>query len=228
MNDVDKLLENLDLLSYPDTMTKVRQRVSGVAFFPVGNGSIPSEPSISGKKYMILGQDFDTVDNYEKVLEQGEESLSGNPTWSNLLKLLEEAAILKEDCFFTNAIPALRSTGLSYGKSPAFKDPEFIEACRKFFLLQIKMQQPKAVFVLGKEVAKFLSFEIAEWKIIASFNAVDSANLQVLPKTLSNGIKSTFVLLTHPSFRGSNVHRRTYEVANGHEAEVKMIQKAVG
>jgi hypothetical protein len=86
------------------------------------------------------------------------------------------------------------------------------------------------IFVLGKEVAKFLSAtsnNLACWKSFKDFKTIDGNGNQIIDAIFKNGVKSKLVLLTHPSFRTSNVHRRTYLNYEGHEAEVKMTQAAI-
>ena len=131
--------------------------ITGVAFFPGGKGTFNNENIISDKKIMILGQDFDCKDNFEVSKNNGKEDIRKNPTWRNLLILLGEAGISNNDCFFTNAILGVRKGNKGTGKSPAFKSPEFIAGCQQFFLHQIEVQKPEAIFVLGKFTAKFLA-----------------------------------------------------------------------
>jgi uracil-DNA glycosylase len=113
------------------------------------------------------------------------------------------------------------------GKSPAFKDTNFIEDCQKFFLYQIEIQKPKAILVLGKFTAQFLaktSEQLACWSTIKNFSELDKTNNQVkIGTTFKNNIKSNLVLLTHPSFRPVNISRRAFAQLTGHDAEMEML-----
>ncbi len=176
---------------------------------------------------MILGQDFDTLQAFAKVKNEGREDIHKNATWRNLLAFLKECNIAPDDCFFTNAIMGARMEGSNSGRSPAFKDKAFIDACRAFFLLQLEAQKPKIILVLGKEPARFLaplSDGLSAWNKLPNFARIDAANEQIKKSvTFKNGITTHLVLLTHPSFRTSNVHRRRFGAEEGHQAEVGMV-----
>jgi len=117
------------------------------------------------------------------------------------------------------------------GKSPAFKDDNFITECQVFFLSQLEMQKPKVIFVLGKETAQFLSelsVDLNGWKRISTFKDVDGRNQQViLNAVFENGISTNLVLLTHPSFRHLNLKNRSYKGLIGNEAEMKLAEIAL-
>ncbi|HWZ02391.1 MAG TPA: uracil-DNA glycosylase family protein [Mucilaginibacter sp.] len=227
MTEIQSLFEELDKLSYPNTMSLVKGEIKGRAFFPGGKGTFDNEEIVSDKEIMILGQDFDCEDNFKVSRDNGKEDIKKNPTWRNLLCLLEEVNISSINCFFTNAILGVRIGNKGTGKSPAFRDLNFIKDCQDFFLQQIQLQKPKAIFVLGKFTAKFLSNmskDLNCWNQIKNFETLDKNKNQVKTKVLfKNGIETNLVLLTHPSFRPSNVSRREYNGKSGHEAEINMI-----
>ena len=106
---------------------------------------------------MILGQDFDCETNYKKSLGPGSESITKDPTWRNLVAFLDELNAFPNICFFTNAILSVRKGNKGTGKSPAFKDKDFIKQCQEFFLYQLEIQKPLTIFALGKYVGEFLS-----------------------------------------------------------------------
>ncbi|HEY6082996.1 MAG TPA: hypothetical protein VIU45_06025 [Chitinophagaceae bacterium] len=57
MNEIESLFSIVDKYNYPrDTMVKIPSRISGVAFFPGGKGTIDNSNSISDKEIMVLGQ----------------------------------------------------------------------------------------------------------------------------------------------------------------------------
>jgi hypothetical protein len=228
MTDIDTLFQQVDTFPYADTMKPVKNEIPGRAFFPVGNGTFNiNDKTISDKDVMILGQDFDCDTNFCKVVQAGQEDIKKNPTWRNLLSFLESVDTAPDNCFFTNAILGVRKGDIGTGKSPAFKDKSFIQNCQKFLLFQLEIQKPKAIFVLGKYVAQFLastSQDLNFWNRIPNFAAVDKERRQIISATFDNGIKSNLVLLTHPSYRPVNVHRRTYLQYFGHDAEIEMTK----
>ncbi|MFP5042913.1 uracil-DNA glycosylase family protein [Parasediminibacterium sp. JCM 36343] len=227
MTDTANLFDKLKDIKYPKTMIGIQGELSGRAFFPGGRGTFDNEETIADKKIMILGQDFDCEANYAKTLKIGHEDIVKSSTWRNLLSFLKDADIKHNQCFYTNAILGIRVGNKGTGKSPAFRDDGFIKECQKFFLYQVELQKPKTILVLGKHVAEFIapiSVDLGCWKRIENYNTLDQSGMQIVKNaTFDNGIKSTLVLLTHPSFRTSNIHRRKYLDYSGHDAEVKMV-----
>ena len=228
MNEVELLFSEIDKFPYPATMKMVKGEIPNRAFFPGGKGTFGNGNIISDKDIMILGQDFDCEDNFEVSKKNGKEDIKKNPTWRNLLAILSEVNISPDNCFFTNAIMGVRRGDKGTGKSPAFRNPEFIHACQDFFLEQIELQKPKAIFVLGKFTAIFLA-DLSErlncWKKIQNFETLDKNKYQVITNVVfGNDVKTNLVLLTHPSYRHANVWRRKYDGKSGPEAEINMIQ----
>ena len=210
-------------------MKKVKCEIRGIAFFPGGKGTFDNVDSFSNKSIMVLGQDFDCEKSYKISFENGKEDIEKNPTWRNLLKFLKEVHIEPNDCFFTNAIMGIRKGDIGIGKSPAFEDKIFIKECREFFLSQLEIQKPKAIFVLGKYVAEFLSPTskyLVCWTEIKDFKTIDEKNIQIKKDVVfDNGIKTNLVLLTHPSYRPVNIHRRSFKKYTGHDAEIMMVKE---
>ncbi|MFZ4799973.1 MAG: uracil-DNA glycosylase family protein [Bacteroidia bacterium] len=231
MKNLNELFEQIDRINYPMTMKKINGEIQGLAFFPGGKGTFNNDDNISNKSVMVLGQDFDCEKNYIKTLKNGKEDIVKNPTWRNLLNLLKEVEILPENCFFTNSIMGIRKGEISTGKSPAFKDEKFIEECQKILLNQIELQKPKVIFILGKHVAEFIapiSKNLNDWSKLKNYKTIDDGNLQIKKSVVfSNGIKSNLVILTHPSFRPQNIHRRTFENSTGNMAEILMIKSII-
>lgn len=228
MNDIKNLFLHSSTLSYPQDMIEVNGSLKGNAFFPGGTGLLGGEISLAGKPVMVLGQDFDCAANYAVSLENGRENIEQNATWRNLLALLKLTDINPNNCFFTNAIMGIRKGNKGTGKSPAFKDKAFIKQCQELFLYQLEAQKPKVILVLGKHVAEFLAptaAQLNDWQRIKNFSEVDKAGSQVKSNIIfNNGLVANVVLLTHPSFRPVNVHRRSFQGIKGCSAEVKMIQ----
>ncbi len=157
MNEkINKLFEKAVQLQYDSAcgMEKVT-KMKGPGFFPGCTGIHNSESAFQVKFVMVVGQDFDTKINYDKVGENGE--VDSNITWTNLKKLLDDINIRKDNCFFTNTYMGLRKNGKNTGASPAKKSPGFIKQCQDFFLEQLRVINPKLVLILGKEPAKFIT-----------------------------------------------------------------------
>ena len=229
MTEIDILLTQARNLAYPASMMPALQMIKGRAFFPGGSGVLDNSMTVSDKPIMVLGQDFDTATHYEKSLLDEKEC---NPTWTNLLNLLKQAGINQHQCFFTNAIMGVRATGKNTSKSPAFKAPDFLQACRQFFLDQLRVQQPKLVLVLGKMPAEFLATmaeDLRPWKKLQTITDIDNADQQLVRDvTFTNNIKTTLALLTHPSFRHLNIHKRRYKTDfTGAEAELETLKEAL-
>ena len=248
MTDYQQLFEELQTINYPKTdkveMLSIpykdnegKHRVLDFGFFPAGRGTFDNDENISGKRIMILGQDFDCDNNYYDTDIALTENPNGNATWRNLLSFLKEVS--KEDihknCFYTNAIMGVRKGEIGTGKSPAFKDENFIKQCQKLFLKQLDIQKPKAIFVLGKYVAEFLeplekegNTNLANWKSINNFAEVDIDDYWKIGVTFRNGIETNLVILVHPSLRHANLrHRRLekFKGTNSEDVEVLMVKK---
>ncbi len=204
-------------------------RLKELLFFPGGKGTFNSRGIISDKPYMIIGQDFDSKENYKLSVMRGEENIYKIPTWRHLLKLLCASEIDRDLCFFTNAFLGARVKGKNIGKSPGFKDSNFVTACQNFFLEQLNIQKPKVIFVLGLKPAIFLSDtsdQLQCWKHITTFSKLDESNKQIIKKVkFKNGIVSDVLVLTHPCMRKGNVKSRKYKQYHGEEAEIQMIKK---
>ena len=67
------------------------------AFFPGGRGLFDQDDSISNRKIMVLGQDFDCEANFHKSIQQEEGDITKNPTWRNIFKLFDDVRINKLD-----------------------------------------------------------------------------------------------------------------------------------
>lgn len=121
-------------------------------FFPGCTGTINSRPDISGLRFMVVGQDFDTAANHQ-LIDPSKGEIDNNTTWRNLRKLLSELGIKETDCFFTNAYMGLQpdhnnEKTKNTGPSPAAKKgaEPFAKDCQAFFKTQLAIIQPEVVF----------------------------------------------------------------------------------
>jgi hypothetical protein len=228
--DIQKLFDELKKFNkYPVSMSKIFGDIKGVAFFPGGKGIYYSE-SLSDKKIMVLGHNFDTEKNYLKYVDEGSEDVKKNSTWRNILEFLPKCNISPMDCFFTNAFLGAKRDGKSVGKLSASSDKKFKEYCLNFFLREIEIQKPKLILVLGLEAAHFLAplnEKLNDWGN-ADFKSIDENDLQVIKSVkFPNGVTSNLVVLTHPSMRQISITRRTYKKFSGDQAEVEMVKEAL-
>ncbi|GAC1300823.1 MAG: hypothetical protein NVSMB24_02340 [Mucilaginibacter sp.] len=153
---IKKLFEKAIQLQYdPDCGMEKVEKMKGPGFFPGCTGVHDNNSASADKFIMVVGQDFDTKINYDKLEEKGE--VECNTTWRNLKKLLKDINIDKDKCFFTNTYMGVRKNGKNTGPSPAKKSPWFVEQCQYFFQQQLTIINPKLVLILGREPAKFVA-----------------------------------------------------------------------
>lgn len=233
MTDYQKLFEELKQLQYPDTMIPIPigDNILTHGFFPGGKGTFNNDETISDKNIMILGQDFDCEKNY-KAIKNNQEDIDKNFTWKNLLSFLEKVGTKSDECFYTNAIMGIRKGNIGTGKSPAFMDGNFINQCQVLFLKQLEIQKPKAIFVLGKNVAEFLASlekdgfdKLINWKRIKNFAEIDEAEAYLKTEVIFiNDIVTNLVILVHPSLRHANLRHRRLVNYSGNDVEVEMVK----
>lgn len=241
MHVVNQLFGSIhEVEPYPPGVIAVPSRIPGTAFFPGGAGlwgmqSGDPMPPMPVNGVMVLGHDFHSEDGFRTSLAQGTEvpatPSSGQripPTWTNLHRLLSEAGIPMERCFFTNAYMGLRKGSGTTGRFPGSRDSGFVDRCRHFLLRQIAAQHPATILTLGAWVPAFiapLSSALARWTNLATMNAVDTAGPVILGAEFgSSGATCTVIALTHPSLRGPNVGRRQHDGVTGHAAELAMLR----
>lgn len=231
MNEIEILRHKIEGIKFPKSLVKkTNGEIEGLGFFPGANGLMGPSLNISDRKYMILGQDQDTIEGFELSIKKRHETYS--KTWSNLTSLFNEVPISIEDCFFTNCILGVRVNSKSNtGKSPAVLNSKFLKRCLDFLRFQIDLQKPNAIICLGLNPIRMLSYLSnnlqLKFLMIDSFTEMDSNNLSVIPNTKFNRIKSystTILVLTHPSYRTLNVKNRSYQGLKGHTAEIAMLR----
>jgi len=231
--------------SYPNGIKPVPDsRIEETAFFPGGDG-LYKHKNFEKSKIMILGQDFDNEENFKKAKNHRSEITmpKGNPTWTNLKKILEtENKISMQKCFFTNAIMGLRTGDTkNTGRSKAFlkieKNEKFLSDCRKFFIEQLKFQRPKLIIGLGAHIPKFLLATSDNLKGLSGITSLskigksdkieDRIEENLFKDVVFDGItgyKTNVIFITHPSLYYSNVGKRH---ERGKEFENELIAKAV-
>jgi hypothetical protein len=135
----------------------------GMSFFPSDLGLYDSErESIST---IVLGSDWGNEQSFfSDYLKRTEHK--NNQTVKGTDKMLEEAGFDKDDCFYSNAWPVMRSgNSPEQNHHPMRDDLAFTEAYRRYLRLTIAELKPKLVVALGLPVAWFLGpFFGDDWK----------------------------------------------------------------
>lgn len=142
---------------YPPGVVEVRAPIPGTAFFPGGLGLWTGVSEIPTGQIMIVGQDFNSKAAYDRAFAAGGE-VTTSPTWRNLLRILQDAGISPDRCFFTNVYMGLRDGGNETGRFAGAKDKDFVRRCLTFFDRQLEVVQPKLILALGKEPLRMLKF----------------------------------------------------------------------
>lgn len=123
----EALFSKINLLEpYPNSIAEVERMLSITAFYPGGRGLWLEKQSEKWPEIMVLGQDFATVKDFERM-KKGNQTDLECPTWRNLLSFFEDVKIDPCNCFFTNAFMGLRKEGPITGKFPGFKSKEFTQ-----------------------------------------------------------------------------------------------------
>ncbi|PLS79573.1 MAG: hypothetical protein CYG59_12535 [Chloroflexi bacterium] len=238
MHPVEFLVSALTKVApYPKGVVPVPKQIAGTAFFPGGSGLWQPNgsdvlPHFPVGKVMVLGHDFHSEIGYHQSLAKCGENLKG-PTWRNLLKLLREADIEPEQCFFTNAYMGLRAGSNTTGKFPGAYDADFVERCRSFLAEQIAVQQPRLILTLGNYVPSILaslSTDLGQWRKNHSLIQLDALGVPIVTDVRFHedyNWRTAVVALTHPSLRPANIGRRHYRELRGNEAEVAMVREAI-
>lgn len=234
MSEIKALRLEVEKLGYPQgIISKVNGEINGPGFFPGAYGMLTQSDRISDKSIMVLGQDQDNTEGFQKSLRLNRETYS--KTWTNLLQLFNEVQIDLAQCFFTNCLMGIRQNATTNtGISPGYKDPEFRRSCLKFLCYQISLQRPKVILCLGQMSIKMLcqvSSQLAQAMdgldtIIKIDEANKAVNFAVSFDSIP-GFTTNVVLLVHPSYRPSNIGRRHYKQWLGHEAEKAILFEVI-
>jgi hypothetical protein len=107
-----KMDELVPAAIFPAQVLRVpAEKIAGTAFFPGGSGLYrkdrdPATIRFSVGGVMILGHNFDSEFGFQESVRRGKEKLTRG-TWGPLLRLLKEAHVPVDRCFFTNAYMGL-------------------------------------------------------------------------------------------------------------------------
>ena len=224
------------VVPYPPGVEAVPEQILGTSFFPGGTGLWFGDSNVIPKMpihgVMVLGHDFHSVDGYKWARQHVVENLN-NPTWRNVRALLALAEIPLQQCFFTNVYMGLRQGEATTGRFPGAASPAFVQRCRDFFLMQIRLQQPALVLALGSHVPPFLATlapQLSSWASPGGFRQrdADRTSLQANVQFVDECQPCVVASVLHPSLRPSNVRRRSWQGLVGNEAEVALVKEARG
>jgi hypothetical protein len=220
---------------YPKGVLAVPEPIAGTSFFPGGFGLWHPEgghplPAMPVGGVMVLGHDFHSEEGYKASLARGCER-DTQPTWRNLLTLLERVEIPPARCFFTNVFMGLRAGSGTTGPFPGRHDTEFVDRCRRFLAEQLDVQRPALILTLGTVAPRMLahlSSDLGDWRAPGSLKALDAAGpvRRHVRFAEAGGLVASVVALTHPCFRHASVQHRSYGEYQGDEAEVAMLRDA--
>ena len=221
---------------YPTgVVVPVRRPIVGTAFFPGGyglwnpTGALPLPPfPVNG--VMVPGHDFHSETGYEASVARGHES-STQPTWRNLLPVLQRAGISPAECFFTNVFMGLRAGRATTGEFPGARNAIFVAHCKDFLMSQISVQRPSLIITLGTKAPQMLgalSDQLHAWSVGRGLKHLDQAgpvHVDVRFKSIPQ-FSTIAVALTHSSQRGASVRHRQYKGLAGATAEDLMLSDA--
>lgn len=231
---------------YPKGVAPMPRYLGGPGFFPGGTGltdaavegPLPPWP-LSG--VMIVAHNFDCEAGYARALNMPPlaHARDISVTRRTLDRLLTEAGIPLEQCFYTNAYVGLKEGDNSVGVFPGSHNEDFVRRCQDFLLAQVQLQQPQLMLSLGGDVLRFL----ARWESVhglyrAWAGARTTRNLDVRGTALVPDIHfphvphpTTVVALTHPAIWASNVRWRCYSSGDttyeGAAAEKALLRDGV-
>jgi uracil-DNA glycosylase len=205
--EIEKLFKKASQLNYDNSCGMVKvDEMQGAGFFPGCYGTSDTKSNSNNKFVMVLGQDFDTYANYQRLTKKGE--VDSNTTWRNLKILLKDIHIDENICFFTNVYMGLRKEGVkNTGPSPATKSKSFVGECSEFFKDQLTAIKPEIVFVLGKETAKFLAIvfpQLEDWERVDTLKSLYKNGRNTYYDLKFNSMDIMFLLVIHPSMSNTN------------------------
>jgi len=254
-------LFRLTRFEYPEsegvTAVPTHGRIGGSTFFPGGDGLYREdepEPPFPFGKIMVIGNDFDTLENFEEAPRDGEIQAG---TWVNLRHLLTEARVDPADAFYTNCYLGLRlDAKTNRGPAPGSRNEAYRGNCLRVMAEQIGYVKPRVILCL-KQPAKRLIADLAcklareqrtavepgtsaatppdvmagsdsldDWRRDLTFKEIDSGN-PVRRNVQFGGLQvDAIVALTHPCLPNADRCRGSFGNEKGAKAEVEMVREA--
>jgi hypothetical protein len=177
MTEHDQLKAALDLIRYPLGIVSCSEAlkrgkiiscpigycaIGGQSFFPGGRGHADQNLPFGGVMY--LGHYFDKISGFLRSVRQGyEENLTWRKIRAGVFKSLPEDRI-----WFTNYFMGVSEGERNIGeleRTSGFSDYE--ADCWNFLCLQVSLQKPKIIAILGKNVVRplgaFNRLDFPDW-----------------------------------------------------------------
>jgi len=226
---------------YPKGVVPMPRYIGGPSFFPGGagltnapvEGPLPPWP-LGG--VMIVAHNFDCEAGYTRAMRMPPSALARDTsvTRRTLDRLLTEAGIPLEQCFYTNAYVGLKEGDNSVGVFPGSRNADFVRQYHAFLLAQVQLQQPRLILSLGGDVLRFLAMWesvpdlFRAWAGARTTRDVDARGAALVPDVHFPHVShsTTVVALTHPAIWASNVRWRRYS-AGGNTYEGAGAEKAL-
>lgn len=204
----------------------------GPSFFPEGFGlSNPSEAAVQRPTIMAIGHNFGCEAYREQIKPAGRED--DKATWRNLDSLLRRAGSTPEEWFRTNWFVGLLPGDKQTGRFLRNPDAAYEQACRVLLVKQIKELRPKAVFLLGPEVASRayqIMPSLTPWRNAKKWSDIDSSSIGHSPRGVEvpeAKVRTNITALLHPSFGAANQGRRMKSMPLP-QTEVEIVRAALG
>lgn len=190
----------------------------GPAFFPEGLGlSHPIPPDDQRPTILAIGHNFGCAEYREKIGPAGRED--DKATWRNLDTLLLKAGADPEQCFRTNWFIGLLPGEKQVGRFLRNPDPAYEQACRQLLIKQIQFLHPKAIVLLGPEVAS-RAYQIMPalepWLGADKWIDIDRSSIGHTVQNIevpAAKLRTNVAALLHPSFGAANQSRRMKNMA---------------
>jgi Uracil DNA glycosylase superfamily len=185
----------------------------GPAFYPEGRGIGEScfregvTPTV-----MAIGHNFGCISYRKRIDPAGRED--DQATWRNLDALLFQAGCSPAQCFRTNWFIGLLPGDKQTGRFLLKAEPEYEDACRFLLLKQIDAIRPRAILLLGPEVASrayTLMPSLAPWRGAEKWADIDRSVIghsQRDVEIAGSDHRANIAALLHPSFGVANQGRR--------------------
>jgi hypothetical protein len=181
----------------------------GPAFFPEGRG-IDEEcvRNVITPTVVAIGHNFGCVSYRDKIDPVGRED--DQATWRNLDALLMQAGCSPAQCFRTNWFIGLLPGDKQTGRFLLKPEPVYEDACRELLLKQIDAIGPRAILLLGPEVASrayTLMPSLTAWRGAKKWADIDRSTIghsQCDVEITGTDHRANVAALLHPSFGVAN------------------------
>ncbi len=148
---------------------------------------------------MFLGNDFGTLQTFEKTLRTGYENVL---TWRNLKRRLIAAEISGDVGFYSNAVLGLRTEKKAIDYLDWSHHPDFCQFCGDFLRLQLEAMRPRLLVVLGQKpkdtVCSTLGAEIPDIAALKNRDLSSMETAETIRVVEWRGMKLVIHVTSHP------------------------------